>query len=429
MVNAWQPNGQADRSTLRTINAGHASDAASSSPSAPGLPGSGPFWACRGGHLEASTHTGDHPLVPRIHLHERSLHLRRPLSTAFGRINTRRVFVLEIQDDSGAGGMGEAAPLPALGGEDPVTCREALQDVLPLLEQHLPLLLGDDAGEGLLGSLEARLAKAPCARACVEGAVLDLAANRRDLPLANLLRLDLSDPPMLPVYCLISGTDPEELGEVASYQVSKGWRTIQWEATGDPRFDLEMVRHLRTCVGRSVQLRIDVNGAWDRDGAQSFLVAARELDLEFVEQPLPAGDLEGMAILRRLRSAPIAADQAVASAGDVGRVVAAQAADLVVLKPMALGGWRPTRMAADLAASMGTEVIVNTFLDGSIGRAHASHIAAALGLSRRSLGLATGSLLAEDLTFAPLKPQAGFLPLRPGAGLGIGDLIHLVELP
>jgi O-succinylbenzoate synthase len=94
----------------------------------------------------------------------------------------------------------------------------------------------------------------------------------------------------------------------------------------------------------------------------------------------------------------------------------------VVLKPMFLGGWRPTKQAAELAASCGLGVVITTALEGAIGRAHATHMAAAIGLNERAQGLGTGILIAEDLTAQPLVVLQGVIPIPQSPGLGIGSL-------
>jgi L-alanine-DL-glutamate epimerase-like enolase superfamily enzyme len=137
---------------------------------------------------------------------------------------------------------------------------------------------------------------------------------------------------------------------------------------------------------------------------------------------LPAADLEGMANLRRRTGLKVAVDEAIRTAADIGRVAAAQAADIVVLKPMFLGGWRPTKQAAELAASCGLSVIITTALEGAVGRAHATHFAAALKLNERSQGLGTGILIAVDLTLSPLMVSHGTIALPAVSGLGIGPL-------
>ena len=74
---------------------------------------------------------------------------------------------------------------------------------------------------------------------------------------------------------------------------------------------VERVRAIRTAVGPDVRLRLDVNGAWDLATATDRLEAIERFDIEFVEQPLAAHDIDGMAELRRRVRVPIAADEAV----------------------------------------------------------------------------------------------------------------------
>ena len=130
-----------------------------------------------------------------------------------------------------------------------------------------------------------------------------------------------------------------------------------------------------------------------------------------------------MANLRRRTGLKIAVDEAVRTAADIGRVAAAQAADIIVLKPMFLGGWRPTKQAAELALSCGLSVVITTALEGSIGRAHATHFAAALKLNDRAQGLGTGILIAKDLTLSPLTVSHGAIPIPAVTGIGVGPLI------
>ena len=67
-------------------------------------------------------------------------------------------------------------------------------------------------------------------------------------------------------------------------------------------------------------------------------------------------------------------------------------------------------------------VVITSALEGAVGRAHATHMAAALGLNERAQGLGTGTLIAEDLTAQPLLVVQGLIPIPQSAGLGIGSL-------
>ena len=356
-------------------------------------------------------------------LHERTLPLKKALMTAHGPVPLRRVQVLVVQDSAGNAGYGEAAPLPAFGSEDPLTCREKLEDILPFLDDMADRWLESDRPSGGLGPLERQLRDTPCARACVEGALLDLLAQRRGTSLAAMLAGDAPIPEELSCNALLSGNNADELAEAASQLVADGWRTLKVKVGGDTADELTKLRALREWVGDRIKIRVDANGSWDFDTAKDFINAAAELDIEYLEQPLAPDDLDGHAALRRMGAIPIAVDESVRQAADIGRVAAKQAADIIIIKPTAIGGWRHTQRAAELARNSDIEVVITTFLDGSVGRAHATHIAAALGCHHRAQGLATGGLLKHDLSEDPLPARQGSIIIPEQPGLGIGTLL------
>ncbi|MFB6178028.1 MAG: enolase C-terminal domain-like protein, partial [Halobaculum sp.] len=120
-------------------------------------------------------------------------------------------------------------------------------------------------------------------------------------------------------------------------------------------------------------------------------------ELEYVEQPLPATDLDGLAELRE-GGAPVAADESLAERGPF-EVLDAEVADTLVCKPMALGGLSRTLAVARAAAVRGVETVVTTTIDGVVARTAATHLAAAVpGGGERAHGLATGDLLSSDIT-------------------------------
>jgi len=356
-------------------------------------------------------------------VHDRGMQMRKPFRTAQGSVRMRRVSVLVVQDEEGHAGYGEAAPLPAFGGEDPLTCREALQVVGESLPEAAERWLVNDRPHGGLGPLERVLRPAPVARAAVEAALLDLMAQRKGISVAALLAGDGPVAESVPVNAVLTGGDAEELAEAASRLVAGGWRTLKLKVGQDAEHAAEQVRALREWVGDRIALRVDANAAWDQERARAFLRATAECQLEYLEQPLPAEDIDGMAALRRLGLTPIAADESVRDAATIGRIAASQAADLVVVKPMALGGWKPTQQVCKLASDTGIDVVVTTFLDGAIGRAMATHIAAVLDLGGRAQGLGTGPLLASDLTDQPIPVRDGAVTIPDLPGLGAGTLL------
>ncbi len=352
-------------------------------------------------------------------LYKCDLPLKTPLATAAGIITERTVWVLEIVDMAGRSGLGEAAPLPGFGGEAQKDCDDALHQAVAMLT---PDLVGSwlerAKPDAPLGAIEPLLARTPCARHAVEGALLDLLAQKQKVPLAGLIAAHYAT--LIPVNALI-GAD-QDATVVGKKAYDSGFGTLKLKLAGDPIEAASRLALLRQTVGAKANIRVDINGAWTLEQALAFAEAASASNVEYCEQPLPAADVADLATLRRRSGMKIAADESVRFPVDVGRLGAAQAADVVVLKPMFLGGWRPLRQAVQLAHSCGMEVVISTALEACIGRAFATHYAAAFGLTQRAQGLATGELFVGDLTTDPLMVQTGATRLHERPGLGIGSL-------
>ena len=158
-------------------------------------------------------------------------------------------------------------------------------------------------------------------------------------------------------------------------------------------------------------LRVDANAGWSVEEAVRALRAFADagVELEYAEQPV-AG-LDGLAeVRRRVPGVPIAADESVRKASDPLAVARAGAADHLVVKAQPLGG---VRRAAEVVAESGLTATVSSALDTSVGIAMGAQLAARLPEPRFAAGLGTASLLAADITEAPLRPAAGRIPLRP----------------
>ncbi|MGV9827163.1 o-succinylbenzoate synthase [Gordonia sp. NPDC003429] len=157
--------------------------------------------------------------------------------------------------------------------------------------------------------------------------------------------------------------------------------------------DVARVAAARAVVDR---VRVDANGHWSVPEA---IAAIRAIgDVEYVEQP--CATVEELAAVRRAVDVPIAADESIRKAADPMRVVAADAADVAVLKVAPLGGMRSV---ARLAEQIGLPVVISSALDSAVGMAAGVAAAAALPTLDHACGLGTGTLFTVDV-------GAGFVP-------------------
>ncbi len=171
--------------------------------------------------------------------------------------------------------------------------------------------------------------------------------------------------------------------------------------------DLARVAAVRAALGPAGRIRVDANGGWSVEEAETALRQLAEHELEYAEQPCRT--VEELAELRRrLRGSGIliAADESIRRAEDPYRVAELAAADIAVLKVQPLGG---VRSALEIADRIGLPVVVSSALETSIGIRAGLALAAALPELPYACGLNTVPLLHDDLVDRPLIADGGWI--------------------
>ncbi|WP_431357806.1 mandelate racemase/muconate lactonizing enzyme family protein [Haloarcula marina] len=333
-----------------------------------------------------------------------SLPLSSPLSTAAGRIEERSGFVVRY-DHRGETGLGEATPLPGWT-ESLDGCEEALARAADAEADggHTGVMLALDAGE------------VPAARHGVATALLDADARAEGVPLYQWFDADVHCE-SVPVNATVGDGDPETTATAVAEAVDAGFECCKLKVGArSVDDDADRLRAVRARVGDDVTLRADANGAWSRDDARDALERFADFGVEYVEQPLSADDLDGHAALRG-GPVDVALDESVAHRR-VDSVLAADAADVLILKPMVLGGPGNAHTLAMRAREQGVEPVVTTTIDGVLGRLAALHVAAAIP-NVRPCGLATGDRLSTDLAPDPATVAGGRMTVPHSDGLGV----------
>lgn len=219
----------------------------------------------------------------------------------------------------------------------------------------------------------------------IDVALLDIEARRRGISVARLLHPAAVR--QVPTHVLVADR------AAADAAIAAGARALKVKVDDRP---LDWVRDL------PVPVRLDCNGAGD-------VAALCALNPEWIEQPTPPG--------APLPAGPIAVDEAVTDAAAVDRALA-DGAQVIVLKPMFLGGLRPAQALARRAWAAGARVCVTHALGSAIERVAARHLAAALLAEAPDTACGLAGQLCDDV--AALPPLVdGLLALPDGPGLGI----------
>ncbi len=334
-------------------------------------------------------------IVQSIQLRSYQIPFREPFQTSVGTFLNRKGFVIEISDRFMAGnsGLGEAAPLDGFGMESLAETEQALRESQRSLINTKIQTLSDI--ENLLTDYD----RTPAAKHGIELGLLNLLAQKQGITVSQLLVNFYSGAvcDRVAVNAVIGAIAPELAATKAKEYIDQGYRCLKIKVgTNDFELDLRRIEAVRSQVGNAIQIRIDVNQGWSVSEAIANLKKLEFFQIEYVEQPVAAANLIGMAEVRRSQSILVAADESVNNLEQLQQVIKAQAADIIILKPMALGGILTAHRAAAIAFQAGLDVVVTTTIDGAIARQAAFDLAAALPI-KRACGLATGHLLRENI--------------------------------
>jgi muconate cycloisomerase len=222
----------------------------------------------------------------------------------------------------------------------------------------------------------------------------------------------------LDYFGFLQGDDAETLARHARALAGDGYRVVYLKVGRGARDDEAVVAAVREAIGPEPLLRIDPNEAWDVATAVERIRRLERYDLDWVEQPTPAQDVNGLAWVRRKVDAKIAADQAVFTTGQLRAVLEKEAADVVVQGSHDAGGLLRFRQQAFMCDAHGLNVNRHAFMESEISFLANAQVAATipnLTLGNQQMH----QLLAERLTLGPAPAIEGGR-YRPGDAPGHG---------
>jgi o-succinylbenzoate synthase len=345
------------------------------------------------------------PLLDRVEAFHVRVPFLRPFLTAGGAVVARSSWIVRLGDREGRTGVGEVALTPGAAAAAETRVAVALREVLRSSES------------GMSPEWAERGAEWQAVRAGWDGALEDLISAAAAAPESGAEWNAAARSVSVAVNATLEISSTHDAVEAATIAVAAGFECLKLKIGPEEHSTVvERVRVIRAAVGPGVGLRIDANESWDYDTAAGLMADLAGFDLEYVEQPLSRGDLDGHARLRRNSAVRIALDEAIVSEEAARAAIRAEAADVLVVKPARVGGAAVVRSIAALAAAAGVPVALSTFFETGVGTAAAIRSASALPLSSRALahGLATAGLLEHDLLVdsCPLAGGRISLPTR-----------------
>jgi muconate cycloisomerase len=313
-------------------------------------------------------------------------------------------------------GWGEATVVPVWSGETQGGALAMIRDYFA------PMLVGRDSSDvaGIVAEMDGVIDN-PFTKAGVEMALLDLVGKRQRKPVYELLG-GARNPLEIPIKFSIGLREPDDAANIAAGKVKEGFTAIKLKVGPDPEKDLSRVRAVREAVGPDVRMNVDVNGGWTVEQAIRETRRYEPYRLEYVEQPTPRWDIEGMAKVRQAVGVPIMADESVFAVWQAEQVIAKRAADLISIYPGKNGGILKAKRVCDLAAEAGIGCHLGSNLEWDIGTAAMCHLAAACGnvpVQRFPVDILGPLYYAVKPRSKPVRFDRGHVYVPAGDGLGV----------
>jgi len=256
--------------------------------------------------------------------------------------------IVTITDSDGAVGTGYSYTI-GTGGSS----------VMRLLSDHLaPLLMGEDADriEAIWHRLEFATHATTIgpitalALAAVDTALWDLRAKKQGLPLWKLAG---GAKDRCPLYTTEGGwlhIEKEALVEDALRAKAKGFSGSKVKI-GKPHGseDYDRLAAMRLALGSGFEIMTDCNQGFTVDEAIRRAARLKELDLAWIEEPLPADDLDGHIRLTRSTQTPIAVGESMYSIRHFREYMQKGACSIVQVDVARIGGITPWLKVAHAA--------------------------------------------------------------------------------
>jgi L-Ala-D/L-Glu epimerase / N-acetyl-D-glutamate racemase len=354
--------------------------------------------------------------IRRATLFAADLTLAEPFQHASsGLIDTLNELVLKLESDDGCVGWGEMrGNNHYVTGNSPGSLAAVLQDLI------LPRLPGQDAASPRkLADAVARLVVGNfTAKALVDIAMHDLVARRLGVPVHALL----GGARQARVHChaTLPFCPPEEAAGRARQYVRMGFDAIKIRLGLRPlQRDLERVAAVRQVLAEHPAptiLAADANQGWDAKYAIRALRALRQYDLAWIEQPVPAGDVAGLADVRRAVDIMLVADESCGTPADLLRLLQAEAVDGFHFKLCKAGGIGAVMRMVAIAEAAGRPYLIGQMDEGMLATAAAVQC----GLCADALSYELwGYQRVAAQPFSGLELRDGHMLAPGGPGLGV----------
>lgn len=350
--------------------------------------------------------------IDKIILYKLRMELNDPFTTSFGTFQEKSFFVTEVIDKNGLSGFGESVAFcsPWYSEETIGTNEHIMSEFL------IPSLLDEplDHPKEVSDRFNA-VRRNTMAKAALEGAVWDLFAKRREIPLASALGGEKKE---IDVGISI-GIQPsvKRLLEVIEGYAAEGYKRMKIKIK--PGWDVDVMRQVRKTFPH-LPLMADANSAYSLADLD-HLKKLDDLDLMMIEQPLAHDDIVDHANLQKALQTPICLDESIHSFEDTRRALELGSCKIINIKIGRVGGLWEALKIHNYCAEHNVPVWCGGMLEAGVGRAHNIALTSLANFTLPGDTAASSRYWKRDIIEPEVIVQNGMIkiPDRPGIGYDI----------
>lgn len=285
-----------------------------------------------------------------VDLHRLAVPLKTPYRLSFGPIGHFDTIVVEIKDEHGVGGFGEATVLT--GYTD-----ETIDDSWRLAEELASSIAGLDCDDAL-SRIEAAAATHPFTATAFATALEMLGGSA-------LLRVQ--EPTRVPLLGLLHADHEQAIAAEFNALLAQGFRTIKVKVGFDVKRDLERVRAVQKVAAGRAAIRLDANQGYSAEQGITFVRALDPMAIELFEQPCAAGDWNAHLAVARAANVPMMLDESIYGMADIERAAELGAARYIKVKLMKLVTLTGLTRAIDRIRALGMQPVLGNGVACDIG--------------------------------------------------------------
>jgi len=349
--------------------------------------------------------------------------LKRPykLSKIIGTVESTEPIIVRIITDEGIIGIGETDPLIPFTEESPEVVKICLKETLG------PALLGVDPTNiaELHRLMDNILKQNLIAKAAIDIACYDIFGKKTKLPIYKLLGGNIRSE--IPISGPLGCSLEETAGQISEY-LKMGINTVMIK-TGSVSLEEDILKvKIARETAPQMYLLVDANQGWDRSAAIKFGKSVEKYNIEFLEQPVPYWDIEGLAKIRESINIPISVDETIFTIHDAVRVIEKKAADIFSIKVAKNGGIYKAKQIVNLAKAFGIKCRMNSMIEEGITQAASLQLGVCVENILESGHAYFSSLrLKEDISTFSNQIHKGIVKIHNKPGLGIDIREDILE--